>query len=166
MCEVSSLVIFPWSRLLNAAYSTGNWGFARLYGVVLKFSPILKGPDVLPQRFPNFGKTNDLVFLTAKLSCYARYLWIKFHWEKNTSVRLSLACDGRIFFFHLTLFLLRETNLSSTFTKCLWFVPWVRLYWKFLCSNSREIFFFSFFWSKMVLWLTYGSISGLLVTGY
>ena len=106
-----------------------------------KFSPILKGPDVLPQRFPNFGKTNDLVFLTAKLSSYARYLWIKFHWEKNTSVRLSLACDGRIFFFHLTLFLLRETNLSSTFTKCLWFVPWVRLYWQFLCSNSREIFF-------------------------
>ena len=141
MCEVSSLVIFPWSRLLNAAYSTDNWGFARLYGVVLKFSPILKGPDVLPQRFPNFGKTNDLVFLTAKLSCYARYLWIKFHWENNTSVRLSLACDGRIFFFHLTLFLLRETNLSSTFTKCLWFVPWVRLYWQFLCSNSREIFF-------------------------
>ena len=127
MCEVSSLVIFPWSRLLNAAYSTDNWGFARLYGVVLKFSPILKGPDVLPQRFPNFGKTNDLVFLTAKLSSYARYLWIKFHWENNTSVRLSLACDGRIFFFHLTLFLLRETNLSSTFTKCLWFVPWVRL---------------------------------------
>ena len=141
MCEVSSLVIFPWSRLLNAAYSTGNWGFARLYGVVLKFSSILKGPDVLPQRFPNFGKTNDLVFLTAKLSSYARYLWIKFHWENNTSVRLSLACDGRIFFFHLTLFLLRETNLSSTFTKCLWFVPWVRLYWQFLCSNSREIFF-------------------------
>ena len=36
---------------------------------------------------------------------------------KNTLVRLYLACDGRIFFFHLTLFLLGEANLSSTFTQ-------------------------------------------------
>ena len=43
---------------------------------------------------------------------------------------MSLACDGRIFFLHLILFLLRETNLSFTFTKCQWFVPWVRLYWQ------------------------------------
>ena len=51
--------------------------------MVAKFSPIFKGPDVLPQRFPNFGKTNNLVSLTAKLSGYARNLWIKFLWEKK-----------------------------------------------------------------------------------
>ena len=28
--------------------------------MVAKFSPIFKGPDVLPQRFPNFGKTNNI----------------------------------------------------------------------------------------------------------
>ena len=83
ICEISSLTIFPWSRLLNAACSTNDWGFWRPYNVVAKFSPIFKGPDVLPQRFPNFGKTNNLVSLTAKLSCYARNLWIKFLWEKK-----------------------------------------------------------------------------------
>ena len=82
-CEISSLAIFPWSRLLNAACSTNNSGFWRPYNVVAKFSPIFKGPAVVPQRFPNFGKTNNLVSLTAKLSCYARNLWIKFLWEKK-----------------------------------------------------------------------------------
>ena len=121
---------FSLIKTFKCSLQHNDWGFWRPYNVVAKFSPIFKGPDVLPQRFPNFGKTNNLVSLTAKLSCYARNLWIKFLCEKNTLVRLSLACDGRIFFFHLTLFLLRETNLSSTFTKCLWFVPWVRLYWQ------------------------------------
>ena len=48
--------------------------------------------------FQILAKQTILFFLTAKLSCYARFLWIKFHWEKDTSVRLYLAWDGRISF--------------------------------------------------------------------
>ena len=104
ICEISSLAIFPWSRLLNAACST----------------TIEASDDRITwfQIFANLQRTRCRASEVSKF------------WKNKQSCFLNRLTDGRIFFFHLTLFLLRETNLSSTFTKCLWFVPWVRLYWQ------------------------------------
>ena len=57
-------VIFPWSRLLNAIYSTDDWGFWLPYNVVPKFSPIFNGPDASKLR-----KNKQSRFLTNLLSC-------------------------------------------------------------------------------------------------
>ena len=85
--------------LLNAAYCTDKWGFARLYDVVLKIFANPQRTRCPASKVSKFWQNKQsCFFLTAKLSCYARYLWIKFHWEKDTSVRLYLACDGRISF--------------------------------------------------------------------
>ena len=48
---------------------------------IAKFPPIFKGSSFLPWRLPKFGETNIHVFLTIKLSRYARYVWIKFPWQ-------------------------------------------------------------------------------------
>ena len=84
-------VIFPWSRLLNAAYNTDDWGLWRPYDVVPKFSSIFNGPDA-----SKLWKNKQSRFFNQLAIMLTGCLWIKFHWEKNTLVSLYLACDDDI----------------------------------------------------------------------
>ena len=81
-----------------------------------QFSPIFKRIDVLPRRLQILAQQTIVsLFLTIELLCYAKYILIKVSSRKISLVRLSLACDGRIFQAQLTLFISRDMNLSAAF---------------------------------------------------
>ena len=94
--------------------------------LMAKISPIFKETEVLPRKLPNFGKTNNFLFLTIKLSYYGKCAWIKL--RRETTGQLAHAIGDKIIFTRsigpiLQLFQGKRGIWAALLFDCLWLAP-------------------------------------------